>query len=184
MIARCVRFGAASAILVHLAGCGGQDASSQAKERTATAPVSVSAASGGAAARASSTAVPEPQSAPDYAALGQVQDPARVLAFLGAALHDGRWDDATRAWGENGDAAALERRFGRSGPVTLTFGLGDSEGAAGSIYYSAPYILRRADGAQEKGTIVLRRVNDVPGASRASLRWHVSSMDAVHPTGS
>ena len=100
-----------------------------------------------------------------------------MAAFLAAALQDGRWADAARAWGESGNAEALERRFGAGAPIRLTLERGETEGAAGSLYYSAPYRLRRADGRVETGTLVLRRVNDVPGASAASLRWHVETME-------
>lgn len=194
IVVRLCAAGAAPALLFALAGCDGNPFMPKADEGHRQPGVSVSAASGGAASRAAApearessvpappSAAPEtsplPQSAPDYAALQQVKDPARVLAFLAVALHDGRWADAARAWGERGTASMLQQRFGAHGAVTLSFGDGESEGAAGSLYYSAPYTLRRADGAQEKGTVVLRRVNDVPGASQASLHWHVESMGA------
>lgn len=185
MMSRCLTFAAATAILLPLAACERHGPVPQAETGpTQTAPVSVSASGGNPAPAPSPPAAPARQVPPDYAALDQVQDPVRVLAFLAAALHDGRWADAARAWGEGSDATALQRRFGANGPVTLAFGPGESEGAAGSIYYSAPYTLRRANGAEEKGAIVLRRVNDVPGASQASLHWHVSSMDAGGQPGS
>lgn len=171
----------ASAMLCLLAACDGASLSQKADEAPYAGGVSVSAASGGpatTAAQVPTAAAPSPQpKKPDYAALEQVADPARVAAFLAAALQDGRWADAARAWGETGDAGALQKRFGSGAPVTLSLGKGDSEGAAGSLYYSAPYRLRRADGSHETGTLVLRRVNDVPGASAASLRWHVERMD-------
>ena len=186
MMSRCLPFAAAATILLPLAGCERHDAAPQARPAQ-TAPVSVSASGGNPPPPPPATAPaeqPAPAPGPDYAALDQVQDPARVLTFLATALHDGRWADAARAWGERGDASALRRRFGTNGPVTLAFGPGESEGAAGSLYYSAPYTLRRAHGAEEQGTIVLRRVNDVPGASPASLHWHVSSMEAGSQPGS
>ena len=182
MTARRFPLAITAALLVLLAGCDRQD-SSQPAERAAPEsagqtgdhpPVSVSAASGGAAAT---------PAAPDYAALEQVRDPARILRFLGAALEDRRWDDAARAWGEAGSASAatLQERFAAGAPITLTFGQGEMEGAAGSLYYSVPYTLQRSGGSAEAGTITLRRVNDVPGATPASLRWHVASMEPGSP---
>jgi hypothetical protein len=51
---------------------------------------------------------------------------------------------------------------------------GESEGAAGSIYYTAPVTI--IDGARRlTGEVVLRRVNDVPGATPEQLRWHIES---------
>lgn len=173
------------AALCALAACDAAPLMQAGSHEAGHAGVSVSATSGGSAAPAPQTPVPgtSPPTAagaagtPDYAALDQTADPARVALFLAAALQDGRWADAARAWGAQGDAAALKQRFGAGAPIRLTVGSGESEGAAGSLYYSAPYRLRRADGSGETGTLVLRRVNDVPGASAASLRWHVEAMD-------
>ncbi|AZI36245.1 hypothetical protein NT2_04_00590 [Caenibius tardaugens NBRC 16725] len=180
MTVRLVPFAIAAALLAVLVGCDRQDSSQPVQGSESTPPstgqtgdhpqVSVSTASGGAAATSA---------APDYAALEQVRDPARILRFLGDALADRRWNDAARAWGEAGSASAatLQERFAAGAPITLTFGQGETEGAAGSLYYSVPYTLRRSDGSAETGTITLRRVNNVPGATPASLRWHVASME-------
>ncbi|RJS95215.1 hypothetical protein D3260_01260 [Salinisphaera sp. Q1T1-3] len=60
------------------------------------------------------------------------------------------------------------------------------EGAAGSIYITVPVtvIATQDSGAQKRftGTYVLRRVNDVDGATRAQRRWHLYSAD-LHATG-
>jgi hypothetical protein len=51
---------------------------------------------------------------------------------------------------------------------------GDGEGGAGSLYYTAP--VRISDGARRlAGEIVIRRVNDVDGATAEQLRWHIES---------
>ena len=56
----------------------------------------------------------------------------------------------------------------------MTVGKGESEGAAGSLYYTAPVTV--TDGTRVlKGDVVLRRVNDVPGATEEQLRWHIES---------
>jgi len=174
MTSRSLILAAAPALLLSLAACGKQQEHAFDATALDVSPVSVSA-SGGMVSPVGPAAMPD---TPDYAALEQVEDPARVLRFLASALYDGRWDDAARAWGEGEDAQKLRARFGGDDPVMLIVGEGTSEGAAGSIYYSAPYVINRAGQPQENGTIVLRRVNDVPGASQASLHWHVSSMDA------
>jgi len=53
---------------------------------------------------------------------------------------------------------------------------GTMEGAAGSSYYSAPIAItgndREGRPVRIEGEAVLRRVNDVDGASAAQLRWH------------
>lgn len=57
---------------------------------------------------------------------------------------------------------------------------GEMEGAAGSSYYTVPATVTgtRADGSKAvlKGEIVLRRVNDVDGATPEQLRWHISQV--------
>jgi hypothetical protein len=189
MRSRCLVPTVLLAVLGALTGCDAAPLTQQPDSAGGQNGVSVSATSGGRADAASqgasqgaSQAGPPPSDtagtaeAPDYAALDQKADPGRVAAFLTAALQDGRWQDAAKAWGESGDMHVLQRRFGAGRPIRLTVAAGQSEGAAGSVYYSAPYTLHRADGSGETGTLVLRRVNDVPGASPASLRWHVERM--------
>lgn len=56
----------------------------------------------------------------------------------------------------------------------VTIGVGDQEGAAGSIYYTAPVTI--VDGPRRMaGIVTLRRVNDVPGATAEQLRWHLDA---------
>lgn len=58
---------------------------------------------------------------------------------------------------------------------------GQVEGAAGSLYVEVPVVTygRLADGQafHRSGKVTLRRVNDVPGATPAQLRWRISSID-------
>ena len=58
---------------------------------------------------------------------------------------------------------------------------GDSEGAAGSIYIDVPVTVRARlkDGTRQRftGHYTLRRVNDVPGSTRAQRRWHLYSAE-------
>ena len=55
------------------------------------------------------------------------------------------------------------------------------EGAAGSSYYTAPTTVvgKTEDGRpfRLEGEVVLRRVNDVPGATEDQLRWHLEKVD-------
>ncbi|MGX7925079.1 hypothetical protein ACWPMX_00735 [Tsuneonella sp. HG094] len=97
------------------------------------------------------------------------------------------------SWGaamENRDFAAASALFGggRSDAndykgyrdITVGFGDGDVEGGAGSLYYQVPVWLT-ATGPKEpvrrEGSITLRRVNDVDGATPAQLRWHIDSLN-------
>ncbi len=58
---------------------------------------------------------------------------------------------------------------------------GTMEGAAGSSYYTVPTTVTgtKADGTRVtlKGDVVMRRVNDVPGATPDQLRWHIDRVD-------
>lgn len=64
--------------------------------------------------------------------------------------------------------------------VTVAVGNGEMEGAAGSAYYTAPLTVTGTDEAGRPividGEAVLRRVNDVDGASADQLRWHFQSL--------
>lgn len=58
---------------------------------------------------------------------------------------------------------------------------GSMEGAAGSIYYTVPTTITGTarDGSKRtfSGEVVLRRVNDVPGATPAQLNWHIDQVN-------
>lgn len=57
---------------------------------------------------------------------------------------------------------------------------GDAEGAAGSVYISVPLTLAGELGnlrTRRSATIILRRVNDVPGSTEAERRWHIERID-------
>ncbi len=91
---------------------------------------------------------------------------------------------------ENRDFSAASALFGGGrrdsndyagyGDITVGFGDGDVEGAAGSLYYAVPVWLTASGPSgpvRREGTITLRRVNDVDGATPAQLRWHVDQLD-------
>ena len=64
--------------------------------------------------------------------------------------------------------------------ISVAVGSGRMEGAAGSSYYTAPLDITATDTSGRPvaydGEMILKRVNDVPGASAEQLRWHVSSL--------
>ncbi len=82
-------------------------------------------------------------------------------------------------WGDLGARSGLSEtdfaaRWAGLHYPKVTFGKGESEGAAGSIYYTAPVTI--TDGSRIiTGEVVLRRVNDVDGATSEQLRWHIES---------
>lgn len=115
--------------------------------------------------------------APDAAALTERKDPDRLLAYLSEAIDAKRWGAAAKAWQDGTDGARVKKLFGAPAAPLITFGKGEEEGAAGSLYYAASILLLDGGKSQKQGTITLRRVNDVPGASAASLAWHVERVE-------
>lgn len=82
-----------------------------------------------------------------------------------AMLEDSARQQMTRA-----EFNALFEGFGK---ITVAVPGGVMEGAAGSSYYEAPATVSGSSGKELTGAIVLRRVNDVPGATAEQLRWRV-----------
>ncbi|WP_454887001.1 hypothetical protein [Sphingomonas oryzagri] len=118
---------------------------------------------------------PDPKS--EDAAVAVVQ---RYYSALDA--HD--YDTAWQQWGENGPANQTRDRFAAGFAHTkstrVTIGaLQPGEGGAGSIYQTVPVTVDATldDGSHQRfvGDYVVRRVNDVDGASPDQLRWHIGS---------
>ncbi|WP_232496191.1 hypothetical protein [Novosphingobium kaempferiae] len=112
----------------------------------------------------------------DAGALTERRDPERLLRYYVSAVRAGDWSAAADAWSLDAQMtpAKLEQQLGSQKGPRLAIGKGDMEGAAGSLYYEAPIVVDFGDGRPSKrGTIVLRRVNDVPGASDNQLNWRI-----------
>ena len=112
-----------------------------------------------------------------------------VLSFIRAIelkAFDQAWammSDADQAkWSE----AEFAKMFADLGNITVASPTGTIEGAAGSSYYTAPLTITANDKngrpVAYDGTLVLRRANDVPGASAEDLRWHIyrTTLDWTH----
>lgn len=88
-------------------------------------------------------------------------------------------------WGDDGKHSgqtyeSFAAGFARTRSVTATIGTAsDIEGAAGSLYVTVPITLDAVqnDGTRQHftGEYVIRRVNNVDGASAEQLRWHIGS---------
>ncbi|MFM9936244.1 MAG: hypothetical protein ACKVOL_08600 [Novosphingobium sp.] len=107
------------------------------------------------------------------------RDPDVVLRAWADAVEARDWAAVRAFWGDHGarsglsEAAFAQQWSGLEHPK-VSLSKGDGEGAAGSLYYTAP--VRIIDGSRViSGEIVIRRVNDVDGASAELLRWHVES---------
>lgn len=120
------------------------------------------------------------------------QGAAAVVERYARALESGKFDEAMTYWGEKGTATGmptgefLKTYKGYREIHALIGGPGKPEGAVGSTYVDVPLQLYGRDGTGKTfnliGPITLKRVNNVPGASPASLRWHISKSD-LKPLG-
>lgn len=169
MIRTALAFAAASALVFHLGGCqrGPATPAPSASEAEAS-PVQASQAP---------LAAANPADTPPQPSLSR--RPEEVLDAFAAAIEARDWRAMRAFWGEHGtrsgmDEAAFAANWSKLKSPTVSVGRGQQEGAAGSIYYTAPVVV--TDGERTiAGEVVLRRVNDVPGATSEQLRWHVES---------
>ena len=108
------------------------------------------------------------------------RDPAKVVVAWAKTMSLKQWGSGYLYWGDHGarsgmTAAQFAAKWGKLTNPEFELHKGTSEGAAGSLYYTAPIVL--IDGKRHvAGEIVLRRVNDVEGASAEQLRWHIESL--------
>lgn len=106
-------------------------------------------------------------------------NPQEVLIAWAKAVSTRDWATARGYWGESGARSGLSpeafaAKWGALKDPQLDIGKGAQQGAAGSSYYTAPVTIR--DGARSiTGEVVMRRVNDIDGATPEQLRWHIES---------
>jgi hypothetical protein len=117
----------------------------------------------------------------------QAKTPDELLRAYYGAIDRRDWRAAYRAWG--GDGAASGQSYDEfkatlettKATVMEIIGPERTEGAAGSIYATVPVVVRvdLKDGTRHNyaGNYVVKRVNDVPGATPEQLRWHIESAD-------
>lgn len=115
------------------------------------------------------------------------QGAANVVQTYYALLEQGRYREAWRLWGDNGRASgmspeAFAASFAGYGELHAQIGApGEIEGAAGSLYVEVPVqVYRRLKSGEEfsrLGSVVLRRVNDVPGSTEEQRRWHLQRIE-------
>ncbi len=148
----------------------------QAEENAALAP-EPAAASGNSAENAS---LPEPKGPIDPKS---VEAAGQVVQHYGALIERFRYIKAERLWGDL-DAARhfavdLGERFQE--PHLEIGNLGETEGAAGSIYTSVPVVFygqsRAGKAVRLPASVILRRVNDVPGSTEEQRRWRIERIE-------
>jgi hypothetical protein len=178
---------AAPLALTLLAACGSPDRAPQAPPNEAAqstpAPAALPAAAPtapgpGEAPKPALASEPSPIDSRDCRTVAQAYFDA--LARTDYATAARMWDDP--AVGE----ARLKAVFAGYKKPTITVTDLQQEGAAGSSYCTVSGTL--SDGAQaneapKKGDIVLKRVNDVPGATPQQLRWTIRSSRFVEKLG-
>jgi len=174
----------ALALALILSGCG-QTQNSPNEERTATAPPSSLDTGSAEGATTADEATPDLTPPPLTAKAERGEKGARnLLLSFARAIERGEYDQAwtmlspadREKWSRT-DFAAL---FADLGKITVSMPDGTIEGAAGSLYYSAPLTITASDSegrpVRMEGSAVVRRVNDVDGATPAQLRWHFQTL--------
>lgn len=106
----------------------------------------------------------------------------QLIQKYGALVEQKRWAEAARLWGQAQQASAFARRLKDNRETHLEIGdLSPVEGAAGSLYVSMPVTFYGRDQAGKEfrmpATIVVRRVNDVPGSTEEQRRWHIDHVE-------
>jgi hypothetical protein len=118
----------------------------------------------------------------DYPALAS-KDCAEVVGFYLEALSTHEYAQAALVWDDPViDAARLEAVFGSYKQAQVEWTEPFVEGAAGSLYCTVSGKLTDADDPAKplrEGTLLLRRANDVPGATPDQLRWTLQSSTFV-----
>ena len=125
------------------------------------------------------TPLPEPNAPIDPKS---AEAAGQVVQHYGALIEQGRWTESWKLWSDAGAAKQFDRNWRSDSEVHMEIGKpGDTEGAAGSIYVTVPVVFygKTTAGAEfrKKGSVILRRVNDVPGSTEAQRRWHIARIE-------
>jgi hypothetical protein len=125
-----------------------------------------------------------PLQAADFPEL-QSRDCSTVVQFYANAVAAREFGRAALVWNDQEiDSERLETAFNGYASPRISADTPVTEGAAGSLYCTVSGTL--TDGGNlarppEHGELVLRRVNDVPGATPDQLRWTLRSSTFIAP---
>ena len=123
-----------------------------------------------------------PPQAADFPALAS-KNCAEVVEFYLEALSTHEYAQAALVWDDPViDAARLEAVFGSYKEAQVEWTEPFVEGAAGSLYCTVSGKLTDAEDTAKpmhEGTLLLRRANEVPGATPDQLRWTLQSSTFV-----
>ena len=111
-----------------------------------------------------------------------VQAAGQVVQQYGALIGQGQWTASRDLWSNAESAKEFERSFRGDADVHLEIGeLGETEGAAGSIYVTEPVTFygktNKGSDYRRAAVVTLRRVNDVPGSTEVQRRWHIERIE-------
>ena len=175
-------------ILVFASSCnGGQqsgqktaDSRTQSPEMAKTTTPTTSAPN----LSSSQATVPDPSSP---------QAAIQVIRDYYEAINRREYERAYNYWDRNGSASGqtleqFRQGFAETEHVEVQTGQPSrEEAAAGSLYIGIPVTITATTTDQRlqrfSGTYTLRRTNDVPGATKAQLSWHIHAANIVE-TGS
>ena len=106
------------------------------------------------------------------------QGAGQVLQTYFALAEQGKSADANKLWSEGAEKLDLSKYREIHANIGAPGGM---EGAAGSsdVDYTVQLYGRLKDGKEFKsrGTMTLRRVNDVPGSTQEQRKWHIYKAD-------
>ena len=166
--------------LIALASCGPQSSPQQQPSNSEApalhgpaAPPAVNNPPPEAPAPKTEASLPEPKGPIDPKS---IEAAGQVVQHYGALIEQKRFAEAAGLWGDPSAAADFAKEIEHT-QVHLEIGaLGETEGAAGSIYTNDPVVFYGKD-FRRPANIILRRVNDVPGSSDAQRRWHIERIE-------
>lgn len=113
-----------------------------------------------------------------------MQAAADVVRRYYSAINARDYATAWSQWGDDGQPgqtfSAFKKGFAHTRSTRVTIGaLKPGDGGAGSVYQSVPVSIDATldDGSRQRftGSYIVRRVNDVDGASSWQLRWHIDA---------
>jgi hypothetical protein len=172
-------------LLLAVAGCNSNSpAPSPTPSAAASTPAPAAAPTASSATPSSVVPAdtPTPESTHDVAVLENRDCRAVGQAYVDALARND-FDFAARVWNDPAiNAAKLRAVFTAYNIPHVVIAKVQEEGAAGSLYCTIT--ARLTDNADpnktpQTGEIVLRRVNDVPGATADQLRWTIQSSTLV-----
>jgi len=163
--------------LVALPSCGPQR-QAQEPARNSTAPI-VPAPNAPPAVSSKPTPAPAEKPTVDPKSSEAAVDLVRGLVDL---LDGGKFNEAYMLLGPGAPPRPdFDRHFSQYSNLKVSVGdAGEQEGAAGSIYLSVPITISGVSNGKHvnrSATVILRRVNDVPGSTEAQRHWHIERID-------